>query len=87
MSDELAVACSETRGSYETAEGTRVVLVVRYGETSYAVFDAPKRSNGEDCDERCVEPELTSYEEAEAVAGVYLDHARELREPLVVADS
>jgi hypothetical protein len=85
MSDELPVTCSEDRGSYETAEGTRVVLVVRYGDASYAVFDALKRSNGEDYDERCVEPALTSYDEADAVAGVYLDHARELGEPLVVA--
>lgn len=82
---ELPTATSMTYGSYTTLDGRRDVVIVRYDESSYAVFDERHDPDGEDRDERCIEDELLTDAEAEAVAADYLDNARVVARPLVRA--
>lgn len=82
---QLPTATAMNYGGYIALDGRRDIVIVRYDESSYAVFDERRDPDGDDRDERCVEDELLTDAEAEAVAADYLDNARAAARPLVRA--
>ena len=83
MAPPPTTVSSHNHGAYDTDQGLRQVVIVRYASADYAVIDELATPQDDDHDERFVESSLVSFPEAQAVAVDYTENARLERRPLV----